>query len=156
MRGHIFICLACIWLRTGECQSRNVLSIISLHKAHRARRIRKALGRALSPICINSFNKWARATDKHCYSGRRNLLAAWNTAGCTTMAELSKQPAERSADVLLENCNKFCPELMGIGEERWITWSMHSVVTESTCSLAGLSATRVLPRKLCRFTLSWQ
>lgn len=156
MRGHVSICLACIWLRTGGHQSRKVLGIISLHKAHRVRRIRKALGRALSQICTNLFNKWAQATDKHCYSGHRHLLAAWTTAGCTTMAELWKQPAERSACVLLENCNKFCPELMGIGEERWITWSMHSAVAESTCSLAGLSATRVLPRRICRFPLPWQ
>lgn len=65
-----------------------------------------------------------------------------------------EQPTERSAHGLLENCNRFCPELMGTCAEGWITCSMRSAGTESSSTLSGLFAARVLPRKVCRFPLA--
>lgn len=44
-----------------------------------------------------------------------------------------EQPTERSAHGLLENCSKFCPELMGTCAERWITCIWNNLLIGAFC-----------------------
>lgn len=129
-----------------ETGHREELGIILLHKVHWewfGGSEEGAGGEGVSArFWEELFNKFAQA----CLTNERELQIRAAEADMSAYQQLwlhshcwaPEQPTERSAHGLLENCNKFCPELMRTCAERWITCSWnwkHSYVIGTFCCL---------------------